>query len=165
MNKAKAKKSAGHDDISTFYLKKLSSVVCYPVSKLVNVSIGTGTVPNSMKIAKDIYIFKSKDPIDFTNYRPISLFSALSKILERVIFKRVYKVLTLNNALNTSQYAFRCGHSTVHAITEFVQHVIGAIDGWMNQAYSRRSTTHGHITDWTRLVLVRPAVSLIVLAH
>ncbi len=42
------------------------------------------------------------------------------------------------------------------------------IDGWMNQAYSRLSTTHGHITDckllvctyWTRLVLVRPAASL-----
>ncbi len=42
-----------------------------------------------------------------------------------------------------------------------------AMDGWMNQAYSRLSTTHGHITDckllcmyWTRLVLVRPAASL-----
>ncbi len=40
-------------------------------------------------------------------------------------------------------------------------------DGWMNQAYSRLSTTHGHITDcklvcmyWTRLVLARPAASL-----
>ncbi len=42
------------------------------------------------------------------------------------------------------------------------------MDGWMNHAYSRLSTTHGHITDckllvcmyWTRLVLVRPAASL-----
>ncbi len=41
------------------------------------------------------------------------------------------------------------------------------MDGWMNQAYSRLSTTHGHTTDcklacmcWTRLVLVRPAASL-----
>ncbi len=42
------------------------------------------------------------------------------------------------------------------------------MDGWMNQAYSRLSTIHGHITDckfvvcmyWTRLVLVRPAASL-----
>ncbi len=42
------------------------------------------------------------------------------------------------------------------------------MDGWMNQAYSRLSTTHGDITDckllvcmnWTRLVLVRPAASL-----
>ncbi len=42
------------------------------------------------------------------------------------------------------------------------------MDGWMNQAYSRLSTTHGHITDykllvcmyWTRLVLVRPAARL-----
>ncbi len=42
------------------------------------------------------------------------------------------------------------------------------MDGWMNQAYSRLSTTHCHITDcnllvcmyWTCLVLVRPAASL-----
>ncbi len=42
------------------------------------------------------------------------------------------------------------------------------MDGWMKQAYSRHSTTHGDITDckllvcmyWTRLVLVRPAASL-----
>ncbi len=42
------------------------------------------------------------------------------------------------------------------------------MDGWMNQTYSRLSTTHGHITDckllvcmyWTRLVLVRPAAIL-----
>ncbi len=42
------------------------------------------------------------------------------------------------------------------------------MDGWMNHAYSRLSTTHGHITDcklvvcmyWIRLVLVRPAASL-----
>ncbi len=41
------------------------------------------------------------------------------------------------------------------------------MDGRMNQAYSRLSTTHGHITDcklvcryWTRLVVVRPAASL-----
>ncbi len=45
---------------------------------------------------------------------------------------------------------------------------LGGMDGWMNQAYSRLSTTHGHITDckllvcmyWTRLVPVRPAASL-----
>ncbi len=43
------------------------------------------------------------------------------------------------------------------------------VDGWMNQAYSRLSTTHDHITDckllvcmyWTRLVLVRSATSLL----
>ncbi len=42
------------------------------------------------------------------------------------------------------------------------------LDGWMNQVYSRLSTTHGHITDckmlvcmyWTRIVLVRTVASL-----
>ncbi len=65
------------------------SVVCYPVSKLVNMSMGTGTVPNSVKIAKVITIFKSKECDDFTTYRPISLLPALLSILERVIYKRL----------------------------------------------------------------------------
>ncbi len=63
-NKAKAKKNAGHDDISTFYLKKLSTVVYYPVSKLVNMSIGTGAVPNSMKVylnKKNVMILQITD--------------------------------------------------------------------------------------------------------
>ncbi len=49
-----------------------------------------------------------------------------------------------------------------------VVHVVTTYTGWMNQTYSRLSTTHGHIADskllvcmyWTRLVLVRPAASL-----
>ncbi len=45
--------------------------------------------------------------------------------------------------------------------------LVKSVGGWMNQAYSRLSTTHGHITDcklacmyWTRLVLVRLASPL-----
>ncbi len=45
--------------------------------------------------------------------------------------------------------------------------ILICLDGWMNQAYSRLSTTHGHIIDcklvcmyWTRFVLVWPPASL-----
>ncbi len=67
-------------------------------------------------------------------------------------------------------------HSAFHTgywshITEWLK-CYELIDGWMHQAYSRLSTTHGHITDckllvrmyWTRLVLVRPAASLYIRA-
>ncbi len=91
-------------------------------------SIGTGKVPNSTQIANVIPIFKSQERDDFTNYGPMALLPAFSKILERVIYKRPYNFLTLNNVLNTSQYRFRSGHSIVHAVTEFVQHVIKAIE-------------------------------------
>ncbi len=57
-------------------------------------------------------------------------------------------------------------HVDINVHANFNIHVFD-IDEWMNQAYSRLSTTHGHITDcklvcmyWTRFVLVRPAVSL-----
>ncbi len=66
------------------------------------------------------------------------------------------------------QYSHGMPHLfTLREICICLLHVIKP-DGWMNQAYSRLSTTHGHITDckllarmyWTRLVLVRPAASL-----
>ncbi len=112
------------------YLKEFRNVVCSPVSKLVNMSIRTGTVPHLMKIAKVLSLYKSKECDDFTNYSPISLLPALSKILERVIYKRLYNCFTLNNVSNTSQYGFRSGHSTVHTVTEFVRHVIESI-AWL----------------------------------
>jgi hypothetical protein len=40
-----------------------------------------GIVPSKMKIAKVIPIFKSGDPADLNNYRPISLLCSFSKIL------------------------------------------------------------------------------------
>ncbi len=46
-----------------------------------------------MKIAKVIPIFKSKEHDLLTNYRPISLLPALSKILEKVMHKRLYSFL------------------------------------------------------------------------
>ncbi len=60
------------------------------------------------------------------------------------------------------------GYGTTVAHLPFKRRVHVWMDGWMNQAYSRLSTTHGHITDckllvcmyWTRLVLLRPAASL-----
>ncbi len=66
-----------------------------------------------------------------------------------------------------SQGTAQAGTGRVHNPALVADH----LDGWMNQAYSRLSTTHGHITDckllvcmyWTRLVLVRPV--FIVLAH
>ena len=91
-------------------------------------SLERGIVPNAMKLAKVIPIYKGKCKESFTNYRPISLLSNISKILEKVVYKRLLSFLTRCGILYNSQYGFRPNCSTIDAITEFTANVIPALD-------------------------------------
>ena len=88
----------------------------------------TGYVPNSFKTAKVIPIYKAKDAQELTNYRPISLLPSISKILEKVIHKRLYTFLNSHTIFYASQYGFRPNHSTINAITEFTSYVMSSLD-------------------------------------
>ncbi len=55
-----------------------------------------------------------------TNYRSISLLPALSKLLEKVIHKRLYGFLQSNNRLYKHQYSYRKKHSTTDELTQFI---------------------------------------------
>ena len=81
-----------------------------------------------MKIAKIIPIFKNGQKTEFTNYRPISILSQFSKILEKLFNLRLEKFLDANKILSDSQYVFRPGMSTVHAAAELVEQLSSAID-------------------------------------
>ncbi len=80
-NKLKPKLSAGPDEISSKLLKETIEYIKYPLTHIINRSLLTGIVPNQLKIAKVIPIYKASDPTEFKNYRPISLLPAFSKIL------------------------------------------------------------------------------------
>ena len=72
--------------------------------------------------------FKSNDKESFSNYRPISVLPCFSKILEKLMYKRIIKFLDKHNTLNEHQYGFRKKHSTTHAILELVTKITNAID-------------------------------------
>ena len=69
----KPKKSCGHDCITSILLKHIKQEISHPLSVLINKSFSTGTVPNLLKLAKVIPVYKSKDKQLLNNYRPISL--------------------------------------------------------------------------------------------
>ena len=94
----------------------------------INSSLSSGVVPNCMKIAKVIPLYKAKDQQIISNYRPISLLPVLSKVLEKTIYTKLAKYLELHTILYKSQYGFRRGHSTVHGVAEFVQHNVHSLD-------------------------------------
>ena len=122
----KPKHSSGYDHITSKLLNDINDVICDPLSMIINKSIETGVVPAVMKTAKVIPIYKSKDKTRLENYRPISLLPVISKVLEKVVHKRLYHYFDAHDLLFENQFGFRPKHSTVDAITKFVSNVLTA---------------------------------------
>ena len=81
-----------------------------------------------MKIARVIPIYKGKgEKYLFTNYRPISLLPVFSKILEKMIYSKLFDFLVRYQILFKSQYGFRKGRNTTHATVDFLQTVERAL--------------------------------------
>ena len=89
------------------------------LSNLTNKSLAMGLFPKSLKSAKILPIFKNKDKLDITNYRPISILPVFSKVYENVFYNRLYNYFSVNNLLLSSQFGFRSGASTEHALLKF----------------------------------------------
>ena len=69
-----------------------------------------------MKIAKVIPLVKNDDPENITNCRPISVLPCFSKVLEHIMYNRLYKYLCEEKLLYSKQFGFQIGHSIDHAI-------------------------------------------------
>ncbi|XP_065684331.1 uncharacterized protein LOC136096702 [Hydra vulgaris] len=124
----KPNKSLGFDDISSNVIIKSIKQITIPLLHIFNLSLKQGVFPDNLKIAKVIPVLKSGDPSDVTNYRPISILSCFSKILERVMYNRLYSFLNVNNILYHKQFGFKSGHSTDHAITHLVHDIFKGFD-------------------------------------
>ena len=124
----KPKVSYGHDGISNKILKESINEISLPLAHIYNLSISSGVFPNNMKIAKIIPIFKSGDKSCLNNYRPISLLPAFSKLLEKIVHKRLIAFLQSNNIIYEHQYGFQPKHSTVHPLIHFVKSISDSND-------------------------------------
>ena len=124
----KSKKSSGHDGLNSIFIKQISQSISLPLSIIINKSLESGSVPDQLKIAKVVPIFKKGDSQLFSNYRPVSVLPTLSKIFEKVVHCQIYKYLTVKNILYESQFGFRQGHSTNDAITQFIFDVLQGFD-------------------------------------
>jgi hypothetical protein len=77
----KSGKTAGSDNIAMNVIKKSFEFIAQPLTQIINLSLSSGIYPDLLKIAKVIPVFKTDNPENFTNYRPISLLSNFSKLL------------------------------------------------------------------------------------
>ena len=125
----KPKTSSGHDNISPKTLKKLHKGLLKPCVHIINLSLATGIVPKAMKIAKVVPIFKNSGcDSAMKNYRPVSLLPVLSKVLERIVYNRVFSYLLKHKILSSSQYGFQPDLSTELAILEVQDRITNILD-------------------------------------
>ncbi|KAK3511618.1 hypothetical protein QTP70_012969 [Hemibagrus guttatus] len=88
------------------------------ITTVINGSLTSGHVPTAFKKARVIPILKKPalDPSDISNYRPVSLLSFLSKILERVVCNQLSDCLMQNNLHDPNQSGFKAAHSIETAL-------------------------------------------------
>lgn len=118
----------GHDGIKSILLKETIDHIIQPLTHVISLSFQSGIIPQALKIAKVIPIFKSGDTKVFSNYRPISILPCISKIFEKLVYERLNKHLIVNNIIYKHQYGFRKKYSTEHALIQLVNYISKALD-------------------------------------
>ena len=106
------KKAMGPDDVSPHILHKCADVLADPLTSLFQTCLEENTWPSIWKEARIVPVHKKKSKSDPTNYRPISLLSAVSKILEKIIVDDITHHLEDHGLLSNKQFGFRSLRST-----------------------------------------------------
>ena len=109
-------------------IKIASDAIADPLSDICNHSFSDGIFPDKNKIAKVIPIHKGGSTEDVNNYRPISLLSILSKIMEKLMARRLNTYLELHSIFFPNQFGFRSGYSTTHSLISITETIKKTLD-------------------------------------
>ena len=116
----------------TLILRSAKHIISQPLFVLLKKSLEHGIYPTKLKVAEVIPIYKSDDPSDPSNYRPISLLSVFNRIFEKMMYYRLKSFLEKKNIFNDSQYGFREKRSTEHAILDIINQIENNMDNKMS---------------------------------
>jgi hypothetical protein len=126
INSLKSKNSSGYDEISSNILKLCGPQISRPVCYICNKSISMVIFPDHLKYAIVKPLYKKAYKSSMTNYRPISLLTAISKIFETAMYHRLNHHLHIHNILVFDQYRCRKGMSTDHAAYKLTDSILKA---------------------------------------
>lgn len=118
----------GFDDIQIEFLKQNSRLFSQFFTTSINNSFDSQTFPDSLKIAKIKPIFKSGSKLEISNYRPISVLPAMSKIYEIIIRDRLENFVLENKILHPNQFGFIRKSSTTSACASLINKIVLSLD-------------------------------------
>ena len=119
INGLNPKKANTSNSIPINNLKDNADITEKSLHKIINDDISNSYFPDKLKIAEISPLFKDKDAMNKTNYRPISILPSISKIYERVIHKQISTFIETH--LYTYMCGYRTGYSTQFALLKLVE--------------------------------------------
>jgi hypothetical protein len=123
-----ANKPAGPDQIPGRVYKVFAGQLMFIIEHIFASCIYRSAIPAAWKIAHVTPVFKKGDRAQISNYRPIAITSVIPKVFERVLYEQLVVHLESNRLLNDTQYGYRAGMSTTHAVADVTETVRGLLD-------------------------------------
>ena len=124
----KTPSAPGPDNVHPMLLKNCATELSKPLTLIYRESLRSGQVPEDWTSANITPIFKKGNRSHPLNYRPVSLTSVPSKILERIIRNHIMNHLEINNFLSNHQHGFRSGMSCLTQLLEYFMDLENALD-------------------------------------
>jgi len=124
----KTKYTCGYDWISTKLLKVSSNYITSPLTYICNKVILSGIFPDRLKYSIVKPALKKGDRTKPTNYRPISLLTSFSKVLEKALYSRLTEYLYNNKLLVENQYGFWKGLTSDDAIFKLINEILDTLN-------------------------------------
>src|SRR5215475_6526163 len=120
----KGKLTAGLDDIPENLVKICIRQIAKPLTHIYNTSFNSGVFPEEWKTVKVKPLYKKGDRHDMNNYRPISIISVFTKLLERALYNRLISFFHKHKIFTETQNGFRkgkCIETATQALIERIQ--------------------------------------------
>lgn len=115
-------KGAGSDGLPSVFWYHCAETLAVPLTILFNRSLSEGVFPQKWKTAHIVPIHKKGSRSDITNYRGISILNTVSKMMELIVYNKIYS--TLSQSIPEQQHGFLRGRSTTTNLACFTNFVL-----------------------------------------
>ena len=111
-------------------MKLAADMIAQPIHHIVCLSINQNKFPDAWKLSKLLPLYKKGDKLDRKNYRPVSILSPLSKVLEKIVYEQIYSYFTRTSLFHPNLQGYRSNRSTQTALLQMYDRwVRGAHEG------------------------------------
>ena len=123
LNSLGINKTTGLDGIPSSFVRDGDSIIACPLTHVSNLSLIQGVVPDDLKSARVVPLFRKSDKTEIGNYRPVSILTIISKVFGRVVCDQVESYLDQKKLLYKFQSGFRSRYSTDTCLTHLTDFI------------------------------------------
>ena len=106
------------DKIDNYCVNVAADIIDMPLHHIITLSVMQAKFPSGWKYSKVIPLNKKECKLDKKNYRPVTILSLFSKILEKIVYQQLYDYFTNNMIFHQNLHGYRQHRSTQTALLQ-----------------------------------------------